>query len=121
MTVTVAEFVSCWLRRSGKTQVEIAREVGLRNANFVSMIKNGKARIPMNRIPALAQALKLCPRDLFFRCLKEYEPDLFTTMQSILPGAFLSDEEIETLTLFRKRIIAIAGAKRSTTRPVSRL
>jgi hypothetical protein len=116
MKVTVAEFVSCWLRKSGKTQVEIAREVGLRNPNFLSMINKGKARIPMNRIPALAKALQVCPRDLFFRCLEEYEPELLETIHSILPGAFLSDEQLETLDLFREEILAMVGPRRSTRR-----
>lgn len=42
-----------------KTQAEIAAEAGFVNANFVSMLKSGKNKIPLDRVPALAKALEV--------------------------------------------------------------
>lgn len=63
----VSEFVAHHLRKCGKTQVEIAREVGLPRSNFLSMIGKGTAKIPLNRVLALAGSIGIPPRDLFLR------------------------------------------------------
>ncbi|OYX07428.1 MAG: hypothetical protein B7Z15_15790, partial [Rhizobiales bacterium 32-66-8] len=43
--------------RPTKTQAEIANEAGFINPNTVSIIKTGGARLPIDRVPALAKAL----------------------------------------------------------------
>ena len=49
-----------------KNQVEIATEAGFVNTNMLSMIKAGKSRLPLDRVPALAKALD-CDPSLLFR------------------------------------------------------
>lgn len=44
-----------------KTQAEIASEAGFANFNMMSMIKSGATRLPIDRVPALADALKIDP------------------------------------------------------------
>ncbi len=44
-----------------KTQAEIAAEAGFVNSNMLSMIKSGRNKIPLDRIPSLATALE-CDR-----------------------------------------------------------
>ncbi|MRX50444.1 XRE family transcriptional regulator [Paracoccus sp. S-4012] len=44
-----------------KTQSEIAREAGFNNANFVSLLKNGSSKIPLDRVPDLARAIEVDP------------------------------------------------------------
>lgn len=36
-----------------KTQAEIAREAGFRNANFITMLKTGASKLALDRVPAL--------------------------------------------------------------------
>jgi hypothetical protein len=108
----VSEFVSYHMRKCGKMQVEIAREVGFPRSNFLSMIRTGAARIPLNRVPALAESIGIPPRDLFLRCLTEYEPELLTTIQTALPGALLDNDDLQALELFKSRISALRYAKR---------
>jgi hypothetical protein len=52
--------------RPRKNQVEIATEAGFVNTNMLSMIKAGKSRLPLDRVPALAKALE-CDASLLFR------------------------------------------------------
>ena len=43
--------------RPRKNQVEIAVEAGFVNTNMLLMIKSGKTKLPLDRVPALAKAL----------------------------------------------------------------
>lgn len=44
-----------------KTQAEIAAEAGFANANMMSMLKSGKNKLPLDRVPSLAKALEVDP------------------------------------------------------------
>jgi hypothetical protein len=44
-----------------KTQAEIAAEAGFTNANMMSLLKSGKNKIPLDRVPSLAKALEMDP------------------------------------------------------------
>jgi hypothetical protein len=52
-----AAFIAYHLKVSHKTHVEIAREVGLSSSNLLSMMKSGSMKIPLDRVPALADSL----------------------------------------------------------------
>ena len=52
------------LQLKPKTQAEIAHEAGFQNANVLSMIRSGSAKMPLDRVPALAQALECDPARL---------------------------------------------------------
>jgi len=54
-----------------KTQAEIAREAGFRNANFLSMLKTGNAKLALDRVPALAEALETEPAHLMRLALEQ--------------------------------------------------
>ncbi len=44
-----------------KTQVQIASEAGFANANMMTFLKNGRNKVPIDRVPALAKALEVDP------------------------------------------------------------
>lgn len=44
-----------------KTQAEIAAEAGFTNANMMSLLKSGKNKVPLDRVPSLAKALEMDP------------------------------------------------------------
>ena len=44
-----------------KTQAEIASEAGFANANMMTFLKNGRNKVPLDRIPSLAKALEVDP------------------------------------------------------------
>ena len=50
--------------RSTKSQAEIANETGFINPNMLSIIKSGGTRLPLDRVPALAEALDVDPARL---------------------------------------------------------
>ena len=51
--------------RPRKSQAQIASEAGFVNANVLSMLKSGKTKLPLDRVPALAAALDCDPSRLF--------------------------------------------------------
>lgn len=44
-----------------KTQAEIASEAGFPNANMLTFLKNGRNKVPIDRVPSLAKALEVDP------------------------------------------------------------
>lgn len=44
-----------------KTQAEIASEAGFANANMMTFLKNGRNKVPLDRVPSLARALEVDP------------------------------------------------------------
>ncbi len=54
-----------------KTQAEIAAQAGFTNANMLSILKAGKSKIPLDRIPSLARALECDPAWLLRLALEQ--------------------------------------------------
>lgn len=55
-----------------KSQAEIATEAGFTSTNMLAMIKNGATRLPLDRVPALAEALKVDPARLLQLALEQW-------------------------------------------------
>jgi hypothetical protein len=82
----VAKFLTHHIKKSGKTHEEIAREAGFNGANYISMLKTGKSKVPLLRIPALAKAVEVEPKELLGLCLEAYMPELHTViMETMAP------------------------------------
>ena len=54
-----------------KTQAEMASEAGFANANMMTFLKNGRNKIPLDRVPSLAKALELDPALLMRLALEQ--------------------------------------------------
>lgn len=55
----------------GMTQRQLAHLIGIGEANFISMLENGKDTLPVNRVSAMAAALGLDERWLMLCALDE--------------------------------------------------
>ena len=71
------------LGRPGKTQREIAAELGYDKPNMISMFKTGMAKVPLEKVPALAKAINVDPAFLFRLALQQYWPDNLDTIAEI--------------------------------------
>ena len=58
------------------TQSEVARQVGL-TTDAITLVELGYRRLDLDRIPALADALKLNRRQLCRQALQERAPELY--------------------------------------------
>jgi transcriptional regulator with XRE-family HTH domain len=71
---TVAELVTSQIevcKARGKTQKQIADEVGFTNANMITQIKKGDAKLPPDKASKLAVSLGLDPKTLLVMALNE--------------------------------------------------
>lgn len=101
--VTVAQFVASALGASGRTNAEVAKDVfgDATRANLVSMIKMGRAKLPIDKVPAFAKATMQDPVYLLQLVLREYSPSLHSVLDPYLSQA-LTEGEAEVVSLMRK-------------------
>src|SRR6478672_9227328 len=59
-----------------KSQRDIATEIGYEKPNMISMFKRGEAKVPLDKIPALAEALHVDPAHMLRLAFEQYWPDL---------------------------------------------
>jgi len=99
--IPVYEYIAQIIAMSGKTQVEIAQEVGFKKPNMLSMIKMGKTKLPLTKAPALADALGIDRKHLVMRCLREYHPDIVEVLEESGMHT-VSDNEWEIVNAIRE-------------------
>lgn len=58
--------------RPTRTQAEIAAQAGFINPNMISLIKSGTVRLPLDRVPAMAEALEVDPARLLQLALEQW-------------------------------------------------
>lgn len=81
---TVAATISRAIHKSGKTNREIAAEVGFPRPNFISMLKSGATRVPLGRVHRLALAIDLDPAELLEQAFREYDAELWESIETLL-------------------------------------
>lgn len=75
-----------------KTQSDVAKEVGFNNSNFMSIIKKGQSKLPLNRVAAMAKALDMDVEALMTAALRQYyDEDTVNTLRAVF-----SDAETDT-------------------------
>nr|WP_309504078.1 helix-turn-helix transcriptional regulator [uncultured Roseovarius sp.] len=57
--------------KSKKTQAEIAEQAGFVNPNMITMIKQGRSKVALDRVPALARALEAVPAQMMRLALEQ--------------------------------------------------
>lgn len=98
---TVAEYITAQIALSGKDQVQIAQECGFNKPNVITMIKQGKTKVPLERIGPIAKSLGVDPVYLMKMVIGEYMPTLLQAIEAILDGPVLSINEMEFIEVIR--------------------
>mgnify|MGYP006269819397 FL=1 len=99
--LTVADFLDWAIKRSSKTQREIAREVGYPKPNVVSMMKTGDTKLPLDKIPLFAEALDIDAAMLLRLALAEYHPEAYRVIVDAI-GKPLSANERAMVEVYRR-------------------
>lgn len=84
----------------GKNQRQIAHEIGYEKPNMISMFKRGEAKVPLDKIPALAKALNVDPAFLFKLAIQQYWPEMGQAIAEIF-GTILTRNETKMIELIR--------------------
>lgn len=89
-TSPTADLLARAIQSCGKSQREIAEEVGFLRPNVISMLKTGEMRLPIERVPAFAKATGTDPALLLDTAMNEYMPGtwkaILSVLQTCMPG-----------------------------------
>jgi transcriptional regulator with XRE-family HTH domain len=99
----VAEFLAQQITLSGKSQRDIASEVGYENANVITMMKQGLTKIPITKVGAFARALDVDPAYFLRLVLSEYMPETWAAIEDALDGTILTRNERLFIHEYRRR------------------
>lgn len=104
-----AAYIDSLITISSKNQATIAKEVGYKNANNLSLIKSGKIPLPIDKVRPLANALGADPVRLMLMVLEERHPELLEFFRDEGTAPLSPDEKL-VLDAFRKRFDGQQGA-----------
>lgn len=104
-TKSVADYISSQINACGKSQIQIAKEVGFEKPNVITMIKQGKTKVPVSKIGSMAKALEVDPIFFLKICMQEYMPDFLDTVVAITEQPIITANELELI----KAVRAISG------------
>lgn len=90
--MSVAQFLAFQMDASKKTQRDIASEVGYKNANVLTMFKQGLTKVPISTAPRLATALGIDPGFFLKMVIQEYMPELLTEIEKHIGGLCTRNE-----------------------------
>jgi transcriptional regulator with XRE-family HTH domain len=118
--LNVAQYLTYHISKSGKTQREIAREIGYTKPNIITMFKQGLTKLPLEKVGPIAKALEISPDELFYKVMNEYMPETFQAIMPLLHGVELTKDELEVIENYRtfKRIEAKRLAHNKRAKPL---
>jgi len=85
-----------------KTQLEIAAEAGFNNPSMLAMLKNGSAKLPLDRVAGLAKALEEDPAVLFRMALEQLNEDATALAIDQIFGTIVTRNERDWLNAIRE-------------------
>jgi transcriptional regulator with XRE-family HTH domain len=100
--ITVAQYIEQLIALSGKTQTQIAEEVGYDKPNVITMIKQGKTKLPINKVGLFAQALGIDPVYLLRATMSEYMPDTWQSIETLFQSTLVTQNELKILKTIRE-------------------
>lgn len=87
------EYITVMVDASGKSNAEIAREIGYPKPNVISMLKKGSMRLAPNKVLKFAKAVGADPIHLMGLVLGETHPGLWEALLEILGDKLVSESE----------------------------
>ena len=88
--------------RPKKTQTRIASEAGFKQQTMLAMIKSGTSKLPLDRVPGLAQALECDPAHLFKLAIEQLGEDTTDTAIRSIFGVVVTENEAEWIRAIRE-------------------
>jgi hypothetical protein len=88
----VARFIAQRIKDTGKSQRDIAIEAGFDSPNMVTLLKQGKTKLPIAKIGTMAKALETDPVHLLKLSLSTYCPETWEAIEPFLASALTEDE-----------------------------
>lgn len=101
---TVAAFIDERLREISKTDRQVAQDAGLGSAHALKLMAKGDIKVPLDRVESLAEALDVDPADLLRLVMREYMPGTWNSIENIVGGLALTEDERAMVLAYRQVI-----------------
>lgn len=113
-----AAFIAGLIESSPMSQAQIARLIGYKNANNLSLIKSGKIPLPIDKVRPLALGIE--PSRLMMMVLEERQPELaaFLYKEGTAP---LNEDEKQVLAAYNERFGKEKGASQKVVEAIKSL
>lgn len=100
--ISVADFLNQQINISGIAQKDIAESLGYDKPNIITMFKQGKTKIPLNKIASLAKILGIDPIHFLRIAMTEYSPETWGVLEGLIGKNLISANEQKILSLTRR-------------------
>jgi len=84
-------------------QRDIAAALGYERPNIISMFKTGETKVPLDKIPTLAKAIKVDPAHLMRLGLEQYWPDQMQVITEVFKN-LVTANEMEIVEIYRSAV-----------------
>ncbi|HHT4259209.1 TPA: hypothetical protein ACTYZB_004876 [Klebsiella variicola] len=76
-------FMTAAMIACGKTQAQVAKEIGFENANNISLIKSGRAHLSIDKVIPFAVSVGAPPDEFMMMYLSERMPEVYNFVKKI--------------------------------------
>ncbi len=81
--------------------MNLSADVGYDKPNMVTMIKQGKTKLPLNKVSLFAKSLGVDPIHLLRIAMEEYQPETLDAISKIIGQAIISENEMKIINIIR--------------------
>lgn len=106
---TVAQLIETAQRGLELSDEHVAKALGYEQPEIMKLLKQGTVRLPITKVPQLAEVLQIKPSMLMPMVLREISPQLLQVIEDCYDPFKLSDAEVRLIQAIRKS----AGGKNS--------
>jgi len=99
--ILVKDYLAAAIEASGLKQNEIASKVGYSAPNIITMMKQGKTKLPPNKVPAFAEALGVDKLHFLKLVMQEYQPETWAVIEECAGEHLVTADEITLLQIIR--------------------
>lgn len=98
---SVAAYISAQIAATGVPQTIIAKMLQYDKPNVITMIKQGKTKLPINKVGPMAQAIGVDPVHLLRLVMSEYMPDTWKHIQDLVGLSLVTERELAVIQIMR--------------------
>ncbi|CAG9229049.1 hypothetical protein [Burkholderia vietnamiensis] len=103
--ISAADYISGLIGMSDKSQRQIAAEIGYSNPNMITMLKQGRTQVPINKVGPLAKSLGIDPVHLLRMVMLEKTPEVWEILEEIIGrNATISQTELGLIEFSRNQL-----------------
>ena len=101
-TLTLVAQIEARQAELGITDKQVCDALGFEKSIVFTMIKLGNVKLPLTRVPALAEVLSLDPGQLLKTAMRETAPELLAVIESVFNPMSLTKTETNLIKHLRK-------------------